>query len=234
MNRLYSVIIALIIFAAGLVWINSNNQKKNIASEFHDPVYAELKKSGKIKRAKQMPNQWFYMQRAYPYETIPKGKYLAAIRQAKSLRENSSGDLTRDLAWEQAGPTNIPGRITDIAVHPDHPSTIYAASAAGGILKSIDNGVTWSAIFDDEGAPSMGALAIHPDNPDIIYAGTGEANAAGDTYEGVGIFKSIDGGVIWTHKGLPASYYIGRIVIDPLRPETLYVATTGLLFGLNP
>ncbi len=233
MNRLYAVIVALIILIAGFVWINSNYQKKMKATGFHDPVYTELKKSGKIKRAKQMPNQWFYMQRAWPYKTIPKGKYLSAIREAKSLREKFSEGQGRDFIWEQAGPTNIPGRITDIAVHPDHSTTIYAASAAGGIFKSTDNGVTWMAIFDEEGAPSMGALAIHPDNPDIIYAGTGEANASGDSYEGVGIFKSIDGGVNWTYKGLPESYYIGRIVIDPLRPETLYVAATGLLFGTN-
>ncbi len=235
MNKIHAIIFALIVFVGGFIWISSHfESEEEEAGEYHDPIYSELKKEGKIKGAKQMPNQWFYMQRAYPYKTIPKGKYQSAIREAKSLRENSKGGRGRDLVWEQAGPTNIPGRITDIAVHPDFPSTVYAASAAGGVFKSTDNGANWTAVFDDEGVPSMGALAIHPDDPDIIYAGTGEANASGDSYEGVGIYKSVDGGANWEYKGLPESYYIGRIVIDPLRPETVYVAAGGLLFGTNP
>ncbi len=119
-------------------------------------------------------------------------------------------------------------------MHPDYPETIFAGAAAGGIFKSVDGGADWSAIFDDEGVQSIGALAIHPDNPDIIYVGTGEANASGDTYEGLGIYRSINGGSSWSNIGLPKSYKIGRIVIDPLRPDTMYVAVAGRLFGMNP
>jgi len=233
LNKIYIVIFAFVLMVGSFVWMAVNfEQGKGKQDIFNDPIYSVLKKEGKIKRAKQMPNQWFYMQRAYPYKSIPKGKFLSAIDEAKTLRKNSKGGM-RDIVWEVAGPTNIPGRVTDIIVPHDDTATIYVASAAGGIFKSTDNGVNWTAIFDDEGVPSMGALAIHPDNSDIIYAGTGEANSSGDSYEGVGIYKSIDGGVNWEYKGLPESYYIGRIVIDPLRPETVYVAASGLLFGTN-
>jgi len=234
MKKFYFIILTLAIFFVILVWINSDYRNRKSNACFHDATYAELKKSGKIKRGKQMPNQWFYMQRAYPDENIPKGKYLSAIGEAKNLQKDSKGGRWRDNTWMAAGPTNIPGRITDLAIHPAHPEIIYAASAAGGIFKSIDSGTTWAAIFDAEGVQSMGALAIHPDSPDVIYAGTGEANSSGDSYEGVGIFKSTDGGSNWTYRGLLDSYYIGRIVIDPLRPESIYVAVTGGLFNTNP
>jgi photosystem II stability/assembly factor-like uncharacterized protein len=231
---MYSLAASLTLFILAVIWINSDRLQEKSRTDFHDPIYAQLKKLGKIKTAKQMPNDWFYMQRAYPYESIPEGKYLAAIEEARELRKTSGGEKSRAGEWLMAGPTNIPGRITDLAVHPDYPNTIYAGSAAGGVFKSTDGGATWTAIFDDEGTQSIGALAIHPDNPNTIYVGTGEANTAGDSYEGSGIYKSTDGGVSWTHIGLSQSYHIGRILIDPEHPETVFVAASGQLFGTNP
>ena len=226
--------IAIVIFvAAAIAWLADSNYREYPKAEFHDSVYAKLKESGEIKRAKQMPNQWFYMQRAYPNESIPKEKYLNAISEAKELRTDSKGGNLRDVVWSPAGPTNIPGRITDIAVHPSNPTIVYAASAAGGVFKSTNSGQAWTPIFDSEGTQSIGAIAIHPDNPSVLYVGTGEANGSGDSYEGTGIYKSTDAGASWTHIGLPESYHIGRIVIEPLRPETVFVAVLGKLFGTN-
>jgi photosystem II stability/assembly factor-like uncharacterized protein len=79
----------------------------------------------------------------------------------------------------------------------------------------------------------MGDIAIDPQNPLVVYAGTGEANGAGDTFDGTGIYKSTDAGVSWTFSGLPLSYRIGRVVIDSLRPDTVFVAVNGKLFGDN-
>ena len=144
-------------------------------------------------------------------------------------------DQDKVTTWSPAGPTNVPGRIVDIAVHPSQPNTVYAGAAAGGVFKSVNAGSSWTPIFDDVGTPSIGAIAIHPYDAGIIYVGTGEANAAADTYEGTGIYKSTDSGLTWTHIGLDSSYHIGRIVIDPLRPETLFVAAAGKHFGAtNP
>jgi len=180
-----------------------------------------------------MPNDWFVMQRAYPGASIPRDKYSEAIEAARKIRETVSGGLSKSATWEEAGPTNIPGRITDIVVHPDSINIVYAASASGGVFKSVDRGLSWIPVFDNVGPQSMGALAMHPDNPNIIYAGTGEANGAGATYEGDGIYRSADGGATWEHIGLDSSFHIGRIVVDPVRPETIYVAASGKLFDVN-
>jgi hypothetical protein len=112
---------------------------------------------------------------------------------------------------------------------------LYAGSASGGVYKSTDYGLNWTPIFDEVGVMSIGAVAIDPDDPDLVYVGTGEANSASDTYEGTGIYKSTDGGLSWDNIGLPYSYHISRIVVDPLRPETLYVGAMGRHFGAtNP
>lgn len=189
-----------------------------------------LRQEGKEEEKK--PNDWFFMQRAYPLGDIPVDQYLASLDQAQRMRAKASDG--NGPVWTQAGPTNIPGRITGLAVHPDYPNTIYAGAACGGVFKSIDSGVSWTPIFDEQGTPSTGAVAIHPNDPQILYVGTGEANGSGDSYPGTGIYKSTDGGSSWTHIGLEESYHIGRIAIHPLCPETLFVAACGKLFGTNP
>ncbi|GAB4327844.1 MAG: exo-alpha-sialidase [Candidatus Zixiibacteriota bacterium] len=190
---------------------------------------------GKIPKLEQRPNDWFYQQRAYPYDRIPNAERLAALNKAREWRAESAARRSPSvITWSEAGPTNIPGRITDIEVHPSDPNTIYAGSAAGGVFKTTNLGASWTAIFDDVGTQSIGDIAIHPNDPNTIYVGTGESNTAGDSYEGTGIYKSTDAGATWTFVGLPNSFHIGRVLIDPKRPDSIYVAVLGRLFGTNP
>jgi photosystem II stability/assembly factor-like uncharacterized protein len=200
-----------------------------------DIGYFTMKNDGKVPKAKQRPNDWFHVQRAYPGSEISVARRLEAAEAARDLYAAAKTRGADDVVWEQAGPSNIPGRISDLAVHSSGLTPIFAASAAGGIFKLSQYGFQWEPIFDDWGSQSMGAIAIHPDDPDIMYAGTGEANGAADNYEGTGIYKTTDGGLTWNHTGLAESYHIGRIVVDPMRPETLYVAVAGKHFGgTNP
>ena len=193
-------------------------------------VSGEEGEFGEKKGARRYPNNIFLEERAYPYGTVPQEQYEAALNSARLAQQALRRDPSA-LTWSQAGPTNIPGRISAIAVHPSELNTIYAGSAAGGVYKSIDHGASWTPIFDEVGTYSIGALAIHPTNSNIIYVGTGEASGAGDHYEGNGVYKSTDGGTSWSHIGLDSVVIIGKIAIDPLRPETLFVAGLGRLFG---
>ncbi len=200
--------------------------------------YSEIQKftqtRGRMPKAKALPNDWFYIQRAYPGNDVPVAERLKAVDRAKSMRKDASDKASSAApSWTFSGPTNIPGRIADIAVHPTDVNTVYAASAAGGVFKSTTGGNSWTPIFDEIGPQPVGAIAINPANPNIVYAGTGEANAATDNYEGTGVYKSIDAGATWALVGLPNSYSIGRIVVDPLRPETVYVAVAGRMFGFS-
>ncbi|UCD17607.1 MAG: thrombospondin type 3 repeat-containing protein, partial [Candidatus Zixiibacteriota bacterium] len=225
--------IFIVIFALFYLMIGVHTEPADQAG-FSDPIYAELKASGQIQSGKMRPSDWFYRQRAYPTNKIPDGQPMKAYLEAQSMRSSALKSGKDAPAWQEAGPTNIPGRITDLAIHPSQINVIYAASAAGGVFKSIDFGSTWTPIFDTVMTPSVGAIAIHPDNPNILYVGTGEANSSGDSYVGTGVYKTSDGGANWTLSGLPNSAHVGRIVIDPLRPETVYVAACGTLFGTNP
>src|SRR5688572_15025425 len=50
---------------------------------------------------------------------------------------------TKTLAWRSIGPANMGGRITALAVYEADPCIFYVATASGGLLKTINNGVTF-------------------------------------------------------------------------------------------
>jgi photosystem II stability/assembly factor-like uncharacterized protein len=147
---------------------------------------------------------------------------------------NQSEDaLLRPFVWRSIGPANMGGRVDDIAVVDDDPSTMYVGFATGGVWKTTNNGTTWSSIFDRYPVASIGDIAIAPSNPDIVYVGTGEANNRQSSSFGAGIFKSTDGGRSFECVGLDGTQTIARIVVHPKDPDIVYVAAPGHLFGPN-
>jgi len=121
--------------------------------------------------------------------------------------------------WELVGPTNVGGRTTSIVCAPDRVDTIIIGAAGGGIWKSNDAGQTWRSLWHKEPTLNIGALAIDPGNSSTIYCGTGEANLSADSYPGVGVYRSLDGGETWQllapadSTGIPTR--IGCIAVDP-------------------
>jgi photosystem II stability/assembly factor-like uncharacterized protein len=179
----------------------------------------------------KQPSEFFQRQRAFPFHEIPTGAYANAVRQARAFEGGARGS---SALWEQSGPTNVGGRVTAIAVHPTTPSVLWIGAADGGILKTTNSGTNWTPLTDDFGSLSIGALAIHPTDPTFLLAGTGEANASGDSYDGIGILKTTDGGNTWAVTGLPESQRIGRIAFDPVNPSRIHVAVSGSLFTKGP
>ncbi|MBC8066040.1 MAG: glycosyl hydrolase, partial [Chlorobia bacterium] len=138
--------------------------------------------------------------------------------------------LLEPLVFRNVGPSVFGGRILDIEVHPKHINTIFAAAATGGIFKTVNNGTTWTPIFDQYGAVSIGDIAISQSNPDILYVGSGENTSTRSAHYGDGVYKSTDGGKTWVNVGLKDSRRIGQVQIDPKNPDIVYVASMGYLY----
>ena len=133
--------------------------------------------------------------------------------------------------WLPVGPRNINGRIKCLAIHPANGQILYAGSASGGVWKTIDGGQSWMPTMHDEESLAIGALAIDPNAHDTIYAGTGEpfyyiSRLTGEPalpgsidlswyYEGVGVYKSVDGGDSWTLTGPVENEFVYAIAVDP-------------------
>ncbi|MBT8395576.1 MAG: glycosyl hydrolase [Gemmatimonadetes bacterium] len=136
--------------------------------------------------------------------------------------------------WRSIGPANMSGRVTDIEGLSSPSKTFYVAAAAGGIWKTTNNGTTFRPLFQTERVAAMGDLAIAPSDSMQIWAGTGEEDSRNSISPGSGIYKSTDGGLTWELKGLEATEHIGRIVVHPDDPNTVWVAALGALWRSNP
>jgi photosystem II stability/assembly factor-like uncharacterized protein len=142
-------------------------------------------------------------------------------------------DILKNLKFRAIGPATMGGRTDDFAVVESDPRIIYAGTAGGGLFKTINGGVTWQGIWEDQPNPSIGDVTLAPSNPSIVYVGTGEANNRQSSSWGDGVYKSMDGGATWKHLGLKETHHIGRIAVHPTDPDTVYVAALGDLWGPN-
>src|SRR6266481_589859 len=138
--------------------------------------------------------------------------------------------LFKNLKARSIGPAVMGGRVSDIAIDPRNPFIFYVGLGHGGVFKTNDNGVTFQPIFDKQPMLSIGALAVAPSNSDVVWVGTGEANDRNSSDFGDGVYRSTDGGQKWQNIGLKESRSIGRIVVDPKKPEVAYVAAMGNLW----
>lgn len=140
-------------------------------------------------------------------------------------------------AWVNLGPTKAnfatngvtldvtdSGRPRSIIVDG---STIYVASAMGGVWKSTDSGSTWAPLSDGLPTLSDGSLAMDPNNHSVLYLGFG------DPFDGfgIGLVKSTDGGATWSSPVfLGNETMIPDVVVDPSDSNIVLAATNDGLY----
>jgi photosystem II stability/assembly factor-like uncharacterized protein len=165
-------------------------------------------------------------------------KKLEDLKQTKNdpsspKAEGISPEWIKTMTWRCIGPAAMGGRIVSLAVNEADPSTYWVATASGGLLKTVNNGVTFQHQFDHEATVSIGDVCVAPSDPNIVWVGTGENNPRNSVSYGDGVYKSADGGKTWKNMGLKKSFQIGRIVIHPKNPNVVYVGALGRLYGPN-
>lgn len=129
------------------------------------------------------------------------------------------------------GPAGMSGRVASIDVVRSNPDIMYVGAATGGLWKSVNGGISWNPIFDDQPVAAIGAVSIFQQNPDVVWVGTGEGNPRNSASVGNGVYKSLDGGRTWKHLGLDQSERIHRIVLHPTNVDIAYVAAMGREWG---
>src|SRR3954471_7244788 len=134
-----------------------------------------------------------------------------------------------EMRWRYVGP--VGNRVASVVGVPGDPNVYYAGAASGGIWKTIDGGIHWSPIFDDQDVSSVGALAVAPSNANVVWAGTGEPWIRSHISAGNGVYKSTDAGRTWRKMGLDSVGRVGRIAIDPSNPDIVFVAAQGFSYG---
>ena len=170
---------------------------------------------------------WFQARSSWPLREAPVHTLVMERNRVKRDLPAPKGGAP----WKCIGPTNIGGRMTSVVCHPNNPDFICAGSAGGGVWQSNDAGLKWRSVWRDQDSLNIGSLAIDPGNPEIIYCGTGEANLSADSYSGVGIYQTVNGGATWkllapsANAGIPTR--IGVIAIDPFDSSYLLIGGVG-------
>ncbi len=150
--------------------------------------------------------------------------------QATTPVKFDSGTIS-GLPARNIGSATMSGRIAALtAVEQQGRLTMFVGSASGGVWKSVNGGLTFKPVFDDEDVQSIGAVAIDPTNPKIVWVGTGESWTRNSVSVGDGIYKSTDGGENWTNAGLKDSERIAKILVDPKNGNTVFACVAGHLW----
>ncbi|HMK31416.1 MAG TPA: hypothetical protein VK473_17160, partial [Terriglobales bacterium] len=135
----------------------------------------------------------------------------------------TQSNATTGGKWVELGPSplrsvppNLPnaeqdygfvvGRATAVAIDQTDPTgnTVYLGGAFGGLWKSTSAAspdvtkVVWQQLLDSQATLAVDAIALQPGNSKVILVGTGEANSSADSYYGLGILRSEDGGTTWS------------------------------------
>ncbi len=115
--------------------------------------------------------------------------------------------------------------IMRVAVHPDDPDIVFAAtrnnnsieSVSGHIMRSKDGGETWEEVLQH--FDIIPHVVMSPDDGDVLYAGLNQE----------GVLKSVDGGDNWDFVWLFASPQTRperiEIAISPSDPNYVYFTT---------
>ncbi len=173
--------------------------------------------------------------------TSPKTKKSAKKEDSKAGPESEkkeeekkpgmNADTFSGLKFRSIGPAVASGRVMAIAVNPKNKFEYYVGVASGGVWKTVNDGTTWTPLFDKERSFSIGWVTLDLNDSSVVWVGAGESNSQRSVSYGDGIYRSDDGGKNWQNLGLKKSEHIGRVVIDPRDSKVVYVAAEGPLWG---
>ena len=211
-----------------IVWVGTGEPNNRQSSSWGDGVYRSLD-GGKTWK-KMGLEATHHIGRIVIHPKNPDVVYVAALghlwgaNAERGVYKTSDGGKT----WAQVLKINDDTGVSDIAMDPESPETLYAAAYerrrtpygfnGGGpdsaIYKTTDGGASWKKLtkglpYESGGETGRIALDIHRKDPNIVYALVQHENG--------GIFRSEDKGETWKKMSDtdPRPSYYSQVRVDP-------------------
>jgi hypothetical protein len=125
-------------------------------------------------------------------DRVPDSPLLASFAEYRAAKSASP----YALQWVSLGPVLNSARVEAVQGDPTSPGTIYAAFGSGNLWKTINGGLSWRCIFEQQSAIGIGDIALAPSDSQVLWLGSGESlkKPRNFTMPGTGVFLSRDGG----------------------------------------
>ena len=158
---------------------------------------------------------------AIRYDPTASGRVYAAIDSlafppaSMSIHKSTDGGLTFTPSTPMPTPFSL-------AIDPFDPNVLYAGSYKVGVRceatvwRSVNEGATWTQVFNDDAGCEMRTIACDPMNPGTLYAGAESAGAGGNGE----IYRSVNGGTLWAPRFLEMDMH--QLFVSPQSSQTLY------------
>ena len=221
-----------------------------ISCQNHSPY--EEEKEGEYDGPEEAIRQEIEMTRDLATGRVPWEKLLAAKLATEDAKETARQQRLSALNWEERGPNAdvvgagngntranggiTAGRVRALMVDSLDPTkkTVFAGSVSGGLWKTTDitaSPAVWTVVNDFMSNLAIAAICQdpRPGFQQTMYLCTGESYYNIDAAQGVGVFKSTDGGTTWNFLSSTSAYNFGtRILCDYL--GNVYLGTRAGLY----
>ena len=180
-------------------------------------AYFDVQGRGKGTGYKQFKRWEYFTKRSLDKD----GKIISNADALKRFKKHQEKKVVRTIGvpWIEMGPqsaTNTStwsshiGRVSALGIDPNDSDHLVIGSPGGGIWKTLDEGDTWTPIFDDGVTLSVWAILISHSNNQHYYAGV----------SGNGVMRSTDGGATWSNTS-GTSGTMTVILMDPTNSDIL-------------
>lgn len=216
---------ALLAIAAGIIILY-------LLQRDHKGLNKKLSTNRNIERQNDGPalrlRHDFLMMRDPMLNRVPTERLIPAKQIMEEISLVDRAENTTALTWQERGPDNIGGRTRALLVDRSDVTgnTVFAGGVGGGLWKTTNfkSTATWTVINDFFSNIAITCIKQSPTNASEIYFGTGEGWGNYDAIEGLGIWKSVDGGSVWTQLTSTATIsYVNDLEFD--NNGYLYAAT---------
>ena len=224
-----------------IVWVGSGESNNRQSSSWGNGVYKST--DGGDSWTNVGLEDTLHIGRIVIHPTNPEVVYVAATghlwgpNDARGLYKTTDGGQT----WTNTLFIDRDTGMTDVAMDPVSPGTLYAASyqrrrtafgfsgggPGSGIYKTTNGGESWRRLTDGlpDGITGRVGLDIYRSDPRIVYAVVQNANG--------GMFRSDDRGESWTRMSdtNPRPMYYSQIRIDPLNDQRIWAAGARMVYS---
>ena len=228
-----SISAVVILLASTLIFLSEKSYKKGSAAGTADQPIEVGKEIDEQEEVKERMEHEIAMTRDPLLGYVPKERLVLAEEQAKQIMLSQRSSPLALMTWTERGPNNIGGRSRGVLVDVNDATnnTVLVGSVSGGLWRTTNfkaGAPTWTRLTTVSANLAITSIAQDPSNPNTMYAGTGEGFFNFDNVRGLGVYKSIDGGLTWSL--IPSTTTGGTNVTDFTYVNDIAVYSNGHVY----